>query len=315
MSDWVLIGLTAVLVVLLLLTLLGFAAYSGLFAEVVVRAGAPPMRSITVAYKFRLGPYADCGNLFTESCSIAPKLPSLGVYYDNPYTVPAEKCRYIVGSILSEGDEKPTPEMTRLFQKYAFKFITFPELSHVVMATFPYTTPFSIQLATNRVHPALDTYIKERKLCAHPWIEIYKGDKIYFVCPLSRQGDFYVPEMKAIQKKSQMEMEGEDRQTDNPALSDTSSVTVEALTESRETSVATTITTTTPAVRGRAETDNRSEHSYSESGTSGSSFEELDLEASGEGAGGVASNFSGQPEHENKGRKEHNALEKERGVK
>ncbi|XP_030062078.1 testis-expressed protein 264 [Microcaecilia unicolor] len=304
MSDWVLIGLTAVLVVLLLLTLLGFAAYSGLFAEVVVRAGAPPIRSITVAYKFRLGPYADCGNLFTESCSIAPKLPSIGLYYDNPYTVPAEKCRYIVGSILSEGDEKPTPEMTRLFHKYGFKMITFPELSHVVMATFPYTTPFSIQLATNRVHPALDTYIKERKLCAHPWIEIYKGDKIYFVCPLSRQGDFYVPEMKAIQKKSQME--GEDGQMDNTALSDTSSVTVEALTDSRETSVAT--TTTSPAARGRAETDNRSEHSYSESGTSGSSFEELDLEASGEGAGS-------QPEHESKGRKEHIALEKEWAAK
>lgn len=75
------------LVVLLLLTLFGFAVYSGLFAEVVVSAGLPPIGNITVAYKFQVGPYGDCGRLFTESCSISPKMYSIAVYYDNPRTV------------------------------------------------------------------------------------------------------------------------------------------------------------------------------------------------------------------------------------
>lgn len=56
---------------------------------------------------------------------------------------------------------------------------------------------------------------QERKLCAHPRIEIYKQDRIYFVCPLARQGDFYVPEMKELERKSRAAAAvAEDAQTD-----------------------------------------------------------------------------------------------------
>ncbi|POI29632.1 hypothetical protein CIB84_006618 [Bambusicola thoracicus] len=160
MSDWMLLGLIAVLVVLLLLTIFAFAVYSGLFTEVVVSAGSPPVGSITLAYKFRVGAYGESGQLFTDGCSISSKLCSIGVYYDNPHTVSPEKCRFAIGRILSEGDAKPSEEQIRRFQKYGFKIFTFPTPSHVVMASFPFTTPLSIHLAVNRVHPALDTYIK-----------------------------------------------------------------------------------------------------------------------------------------------------------
>lgn len=76
--------------------------------------------------------------------------------------VPHEKCRCAVGSILSEGEESPSPELIHLYQKFGFKVFSFPAPSHVVTATFPYTTPLSIWLAARRVHPALDTYIKVR---------------------------------------------------------------------------------------------------------------------------------------------------------
>ncbi|KFP04904.1 Testis-expressed sequence 264 protein [Calypte anna] len=278
MSDWVLLGLIAALVMLLLLTIFGFVVYSGLFTEVVVSAGSPPVSNITLAYKFRVGPYGESGQLFTDGCSISSKLYSIGVYYDNPHTVSPEKCRFAIGRILSEGDAKPSE-----------KIFSFPAPSHVVMATFPFTTPLSIHLAINRVHPALDTYIKERKLCAHPRIEIYKEDRIYFVCPLARQGDFYVPEMKELERKSRAAAaEAEDAQTDitgADTTSEASSISIEATTDSRDTSVATSILMPFPASRGREEADNRSEHSYSESGASGSSFEELDLEVTGDGEG------------------------------
>ncbi|XP_052534699.1 testis-expressed protein 264 [Tympanuchus pallidicinctus] len=288
MSDWMLLGLIAVLVVLLLLTIFAFAVYSGLFTEVVVSAGSPPVGSITLAYKFRVGPYGESGQLFTDGCSISSKLCSIGVYYDNPHTVSPEKCRFAIGRILSEGDAKPSEEQIRRFQKYGFKIFTFPTPSHVVMASFPFTTPLSIHLAVNRVHPALDTYIKERKLCAHPRIEIYKEDRIYFVCPLARQGDFYVPEMKELERKSRAAAEVEDTQTDitgADTMSEASSISIEATTDSRDTSVATSVLLPFPTSRGREEADNRSEHSYSESGASGSSFEELDLEAAADGEG------------------------------
>ena len=61
--------------------------------------------------------------------------------------------------------------------------------------------------------------------------------------------------------------------------SDVSSVSLEVGPGSRETSAA----TLSPGVSGHGwdDSDNRSEHSYSESGASGSSFEELDLEGEG----------------------------------
>uniref|UniRef100_A0A8C5KW75 Testis expressed gene 264 ER-phagy receptor n=1 Tax=Jaculus jaculus TaxID=51337 RepID=A0A8C5KW75_JACJA len=282
MSDLLLFGLIGGLTLLLLLTLLAFAGYSGLLSGVTVSAGSPPIRNITMAYKFHVGPYGDTGRLFTESCSISPKLRSIAVCYDNPHMVPPEKCRCAVGSILSEGEESPSPELIHLYQKFGFKIFSFPAPSHVVTASFPYTTPLSIWLAARRVHPALDTYIKERKLCAHPRLEIYQQDQINFMCPLARQGDFYVPEVKEAERKFRGLVEASDAQVDGTGAdttSDTSSVSLEASPGSRETSA----TTLSPGAssRGWDDGDNRSEHSYSESGASGSSFEELDLEGEG----------------------------------
>ncbi|XP_049632661.1 testis-expressed protein 264 [Suncus etruscus] len=282
MSDLLLLGLTGGLLLLLLLTLLAFMGYSGLLAEVRVSAGSPPIHNVTVAYKYHKGSYGETGPLFTESCSIAPKLRSIAVYYDNPHMVPSEKCRCAVGSILSEGEESPSPELIQLYQKYGFKVFSFPAPSHVVTATFPYTTTLSIWLAARRVHPALNTYIKDRKLCAHPRLEIYQQDQIYFMCPLARQGDFYVPEVKEMERKNRGPVEASDAQVDGTGadtMSDTSSVSLEVGPGSRETSAA----TLSPGVSGRGwdDGDTRSEHSYSESGSSGSSFEELDLEGEG----------------------------------
>ncbi|KAM5154627.1 testis-expressed protein 264 isoform 1-T2 [Callospermophilus lateralis] len=285
MSDLLLLGLIGGLTLLLLLTLLAFAGYSGLLTGVAVSAGSPLIRNITVAYKFHVGPYGNTGQLFTESCSISPELRSIAVYYDHPHMVPPEKCRCAVGSILSEGEVSPSPELIQLYQKFGFKIFSFPAPSHVVTATFPYTTSLSIWLATRRVHPALDTYIKERKLCAHPRLEIYQQDQIHFMCPLARQGDFYVPEVKETERKCRGLVEASDAQVDGTGIegadtmSDMSSVSLEVGPGSRETSAI----TLSPGAssRGWDDGDNRSEHSYSESGASGSSFEELDLEGEG----------------------------------
>ncbi|XP_072438852.1 testis-expressed protein 264 [Chiloscyllium punctatum] len=264
----------------LLLSLLVLALYSGLLSEVTVRSGPPPIGAFTVAYKYKQGPYREAGRLFTEITSIAPKLSSIGIYYDTPKKEAAEKPRYIAGSILSEGEEKPSEELIELFEKFGFKIISFPEVTHVVMTTFPFTTFLSLFIAMYRVYPILNNYIKERKLCAHPCLEIYRGDMIYYMCPLARQGDFYVPELKEADKK-QKEEEGDDALTDTgvDSFSEKSSVTYEAYTESRETSMAKSETTTL----SNKDAEDSEKSDKSESVASGSSFEELDLEAQDNG--------------------------------
>ncbi|XP_066554204.1 testis-expressed protein 264 homolog [Amia ocellicauda] len=282
MSDLWLLALIIVLILTLLCTVLGYVLYSGLLDEITVRTGSPPIKNITIAYKFKRGAYKDCGSLFTETCSIGPKLSSIGVYYDDPKQVPAEKCRYVVGSILSEGEEKPSEDLVRLYEKYGFKIFPFPEVTHVVTTTFPHRTFLSIFLSVHRVYPQLGSYIKERKLCAHPFLEIYRGDVIHFMSPLARQSDFYVPEVRDAERKV-LDDDEEDRHTDITGAdsnSETSSVSHMAISDSRESSLAPSVTPSLPP-REQEDVDNRSDKSdksSNESIGSGSSFEELDLE-------------------------------------
>uniref|UniRef100_A0A8I3W915 Multiprotein bridging factor 1 N-terminal domain-containing protein n=1 Tax=Callithrix jacchus TaxID=9483 RepID=A0A8I3W915_CALJA len=55
---------------------------------------------------------------------------------------------------------------------------------------------------------------QEWKLCAHPRLEIYQQDQIHFMCPLARQGDFYVPEAKETEQKWRGLAEAIDAQVD-----------------------------------------------------------------------------------------------------
>lgn len=89
MSDGLLLLLLLVLLGCLLLTIGGFLLYSGLLAEVDVKTGPPPIRNVTIAYKFREGAYKDSGPAFTETCSIGPKLSTIALFYDDPKQVRA----------------------------------------------------------------------------------------------------------------------------------------------------------------------------------------------------------------------------------
>lgn len=64
-----------------------YLVYSGLVSEITVLTGSPPVKKITFAYKFRQGPYRKSWQLFKESHSIGPKLPCIGVFYDDPKKV------------------------------------------------------------------------------------------------------------------------------------------------------------------------------------------------------------------------------------
>ncbi|XP_042263397.1 testis-expressed protein 264 homolog [Thunnus albacares] len=291
MSDLILVLLIVVLLVCLLVTVGGFLMYSGLLSDVVIKTGPPPIKNVTIAYKFKEGSYKDCGAAYTESCSIGPKLSSIGVFYDDPKQRPSEKCRYVVGSILCEGEEKPDEELQKLYEKFGFKVFSLPEVSHAVTTSFPSTTPLSHILGPYRVYPRLASYIEERKLCAFPTIEIYSPDVINYMVPLSRQTDFFVPEMKDEVKTDVKEEDSdEDRGTDITGAdshSDVSSVSGGVPWDSRETSLAASTAASLASslplrdVMDANEDIKHRDHSdrgSNESMGSGSSFEELDMD-------------------------------------
>lgn len=85
MLDWV--GVCAISLLISLLTVAGYALYSGLLSDVTVLTGSPPIKKITFVYKFQKGPYQNCGTLFKESLSIGPTLACIGVFYDDPKKV------------------------------------------------------------------------------------------------------------------------------------------------------------------------------------------------------------------------------------
>ncbi|KAK2862017.1 hypothetical protein Q5P01_001550 [Channa striata] len=173
MPDW----LVVCAVISLLLSVVSVVVYSGLLADVTVLTGSPPIKKITFAYKFKQGPYRTCGQLFREALCIGPKLSCIGVFYDNPKKVPGPQCRFAVGSILSEGENKPDVELLKRYETSGFNVFSFPEITHVVTTSFPHKTFFSILLKLIKVYPQLQHYIKERRLCAHPFLEIYKEEK------------------------------------------------------------------------------------------------------------------------------------------
>ncbi|XP_072308788.1 testis-expressed protein 264 isoform X2 [Eucyclogobius newberryi] len=289
MSEFILLILILVLVVCIFVTIAALVLHSGLLSEVVVKTGPPPIKNVTIAYKFKEGSYKDSGAAYTESCSIGPKLRTIAIFYDDPKQ-PSDQCRYVVGSVLSEGEENPDEELQKLYEKFGFKVFSLPEVSHAVTTWFPCTSPLSHLFGPHRVYPELAAYIQERKLSAFPYIEICSSDSIHYMVPLSRQTDFFVPEVKDESRADMKEDDSdEDRGTDITGAdshSDVSSVSGGAPWDSRETSLAASTAASLASSLPLRDVPDLSEEpklpvhrgSNVSTGSSGSSFEELDMD-------------------------------------
>ncbi|RVE73120.1 hypothetical protein OJAV_G00047220 [Oryzias javanicus] len=217
-----------------------YVVYSGLFTKVTVRTGCPPIKRITFAYKFTVGAYRNCGPLYWEASKLGPKLPLIGVFYSDPNKVPGKLCCYAVGCILSEAESQIDMELLRKFEAAGFSIFSFPEAVHVVTTSFPYRTYLSILLRVKKVYPLLAEYIKERKLWAHPFLEIYRDGQIQVMAPLDRQGDFYVPEFRPAERRlsEQEESYSSSDVSGAESNSEDSSESGVLLSDSRETSLA-----------------------------------------------------------------------------
>ncbi|XP_037627015.1 testis-expressed protein 264 [Sebastes umbrosus] len=273
MPDWVIV---CVVLSLLISLITGYVLYSGLLSDITVVTGSPPITKVTFAYKFKQGPYQGSAPLFKESHRIGPKLTCIGVFYDDPKKVPGPQCRYVVGSILSEGDNKADEELLKSYETSGFNVFSFPEVTHVVTTSFPLRTFFSVLLGIRRVYPRLTRYIKERRLCAHPFLEIYREGQIQFMAPLARQGDFYVPEVRPAERSlsEQEELLSDSDISGADSNSECSSGSGVLLSDSRETSLAASSSRSVPI-------QDQGDRNYRGRSSGGSSFKEPDWEQIG----------------------------------
>ncbi|XP_048740320.2 testis-expressed protein 264 homolog [Ostrea edulis] len=224
MAEWLLLAGIGVLALCLVVTLLALLLLSGLFESFEIKTGKPPLGEAVIAYMSYRGPYKECGPMFTQICGMVPQgYKILGIYYDDPNVVEAHKLRYIVGAILSEDGSEIDMAVQEKLTQNGYKIAKLPAVSYAVNTSFPYRSALSILIAVWRVYPRMNNYVKERKLCAHPYLEVYDGENMYFIAPLARQNEFYVPEVQETEDRAE---DGDDE--------DDSSVD-ESVSESRET--------------------------------------------------------------------------------
>ena len=89
MESFTLIIIVAIFLLSLLFlgTVVILIIYSGLLYQITIGTGKPPIKGVTIAYKFNRGPYKEAGAIFSEVSGIAPDNLCLGLYYDDPEKV------------------------------------------------------------------------------------------------------------------------------------------------------------------------------------------------------------------------------------
>lgn len=87
MPDWFALFALIILLSLFILTVAVFILCSELLTDAIVQTGYPPIKRIIFAYKFREGPYKNCGQLFKEARCVGPKLSCIAVFYGDHKTV------------------------------------------------------------------------------------------------------------------------------------------------------------------------------------------------------------------------------------
>lgn len=75
-------------------------------------------------------------------------------------SVQGPRCRYAIGRILSEGEDKADEKLLQRCEDLGFNVFSFPEAAHVVTTSLPRRTVFSVPVGVRRVYPKLEHYIK-----------------------------------------------------------------------------------------------------------------------------------------------------------
>jgi type II secretory pathway pseudopilin PulG len=163
------IALVVIVVIVVLLTSLVW--YLGFFTNINVEDKLEG--GYTLVGKEYIGTYAGSGKFMVEVDKELNNLgitsqKGFGVYYNDPKTVPADKCRSYVGDVL---EEKYSGKIEELKLK-GFKIDTIP-LAKSIVAYFPIKSDLSYMIGPIKVYPEFTKFINENGYKVVTSIEIY----------------------------------------------------------------------------------------------------------------------------------------------
>jgi hypothetical protein len=164
---------------------IAFLAYMGLLFP--LKAYEAEMGPYTIAYESFTGPYAKTGPVFARVYEAlkAEKIATvrgLGIYYDDPATVAADKLRSDCGVVIEDSD---LARFNRVRGKFQVKRLA--RMKSVVVE-FPIRTPLSYMFGPMKAYPALMRYAQAKGYKMAGSYELYDEPqgKIFFVLEVAR---------------------------------------------------------------------------------------------------------------------------------
>jgi len=171
---------------LVIMAILIFLDMSGLFFP--IRIEEKEAGPYVLVYADHIGDYKNISKIMDmiyTSLRDTEKIQTsrgMGIYFDDPKTVSADKLRSIAGSIL---DEKDWDKIPQLENRYKVKRIP---VQRMVTAEFPFENQLSVMIGVLRVYPKLSVYMKEKGYTGKEATEIYDmpNKKILYMFPIAQ---------------------------------------------------------------------------------------------------------------------------------
>lgn len=172
-----------VLVVVAAVAIAGFMGYLGMFSKVNVTE--QKMGPYKYAYVEFTGPYEKSMPAFDEvnNALTAEGIVSslgIGVYFDDPKSVAADKLRSHCGSIIETKDYAKLAKLKGKVKTGVFKE------TNCIVAEFPIKNPLSFMVGPMKVYPAMSKYMLEKGYKGAAGYELYDmPNKItYYFMPI-----------------------------------------------------------------------------------------------------------------------------------
>ncbi|MCK5243546.1 GyrI-like domain-containing protein [bacterium] len=162
-----------------------FMGYMGMLGS--LQVVEKEMGPYSLVYDSHLGPYKETGPLFDkvykqlQAEGIQTRL-GLGIYYDDPRTVPADKLRSECGVVL---EDKDLDRIEELKEKYQVKTL---EKRPSMVVVFPVRNSLSYMLGPMKGYPALMKYARQKGYQISMTYELYDeaAKKVYFVATFEK---------------------------------------------------------------------------------------------------------------------------------
>ena len=172
-------GKIKALLLIIILIILGFLAYMGLFN--IPKVSEREIGPFEFVYEDFTGDYAETGPIFEEIYQdlLADGIEStvgLGVYYDDPAITPKAERRSRVGSVVTKEEAELADKRGNLHREMTVT------RKRSMIVEFPYRNSLSIVMGVAKAYPALEKYRLEKGYKVMPAMEVYdmKNGKIFY---------------------------------------------------------------------------------------------------------------------------------------